>query len=234
MISICIATYNGEEFILNQLQSILSQIKPNDEIIISDDGSVDSTLKIIEEIADNRIKVFKNKNRNGPIGNFENALKNSSGEVIFLSDQDDEWLSGKLESHLNMHKEYDLVISDAIIVNNSNNITKSSYFLERNSRSGILHNLKKNCYIGCCMSFNRKILNYSIPFPSKIHMHDWWIGIVAEAFGNVYFLNEPFLKYRRHTNNASPNLGESNYSVLKRIQNRINIILPLIYLKLKS
>lgn len=234
MISVCIATYNGEEFILKQIQSILSQIKSNDEIIISDDGSVDSTLKIIEEIADDRIKVFKNENINGPIGNFENALRNSSGEIIFLSDQDDEWLPGKLESHLNMHKEYDLVISDAIIVNKINNVTKSSYFLERNSKSGILHNLKKNCYIGCCMSFNRKILNYSIPFPAKIHMHDWWIGIVAEAFGNVYFLNEPFLKYRRHTNNASPNLGESNYSVLKRIQNRINIILPLIYLKLKS
>ena len=96
MNSICIATYNGEKYIKEQLNSILSQINEDDEIIISDDGSQDKTLDVIQEITDSRIVIIKNDSRrHGIIGNFQNALKHANGEYIFLSDQDDVWCKEK-------------------------------------------------------------------------------------------------------------------------------------------
>ena len=96
-ISVCIATYNGERYIREQLDSILSQLSLDDEVIISDDGSKDSTIEIISSYLDSRIKVFKNNGKHGYVGNFENALNHSSGDFIFLSDQDDIWELQKIE-----------------------------------------------------------------------------------------------------------------------------------------
>ena len=92
MISVCIATYNGEHYINQQLKSILSQLSYNDEIIISDDSSNDKTINIIESFNDKRIKLLKYQKYFNPIYNFENTLKNVSGDYIFLSDQDDNFI----------------------------------------------------------------------------------------------------------------------------------------------
>lgn len=95
MISVCMATYNGEEYIKEQLESILCQLGEMDEIIISDDGSTDNTLNIIESYNDSRIKIHINTGKHGFVYNFENALQKAKGEYIFLSDQDDIWLPEK-------------------------------------------------------------------------------------------------------------------------------------------
>ena len=99
MISVCIATYNGEKYIKEQLDSILPQLKKLDEIIISDDKSKDKTLKIIKTLNDSRIKIFTNPKK-GLISNFENAITKSSGDYIFLSDQDDIWHENKIQFYL--------------------------------------------------------------------------------------------------------------------------------------
>src|ERR1700712_112451 len=116
MVSVCMATYNGENYIQAQLDSILKQIAAGDEVVISDDSSSDKTLDIIRSIPDPRIRLFAGNRFRDPIKNFQNCLKLASGDYIFLSDQDDVWLEGKYEKMTQLLLEYDLVISDSIIV----------------------------------------------------------------------------------------------------------------------
>jgi len=221
--SVCMATFNGEKYIHNQLKSILDQLQAFDEVIISDDGSTDDTIGIIKSFSDVRIKIFFNENKKGPVGNFENAILQASGDYIFLADQDDVWFDGKIDKHLLLHKSYDLVVSDAVVVNEDQEILFDSFFKARGSKAGLFKNLVRNSFLGCCMSFNREIANYSLPFPSGIHMHDWWIGLVAELKGRVIFCDDKLMSYVRHDNNASPTLGNSGYSALKRMKNRLTL-----------
>lgn len=117
MISVCIATYNGEKYIKEQLLSILPQLGKKDEVIISDDHSTDNTLDIVKGLNDNRIKIVMNNREKGYTSNFENALSYAIGDYIFLSDQDDIWMSNKVDYCIAELKEYDLVVSDAILIN---------------------------------------------------------------------------------------------------------------------
>ena len=105
MISVCIATYNGEKYLRKQLDSILNQLEYNDEVIISDDGSSDETLNIISSYNDKRIHVFHNKGEHGVVKNFENGLNHVLGDYIFLCDQDDIWKSNKVQVVLNELKD---------------------------------------------------------------------------------------------------------------------------------
>ena len=222
MISVCIATYNGEKYIYQQIKSILNQLESNDEIIISDDLSSDNTIKEINKFNDPRIKVFINTSCKGVIKNFENAIKHSSGEYIFLSDQDDIWIENKTSKFLFLLTKYDLVISDNTIVNENLEPIKQSFF-NHNFSSKIFKNIWRNNYIGCCMAFKRDLLNYIIPFPSSI-MHDVWIGIIAKYYGSVYYLDEPLILYRRHNNNTSTCGEKSKNSITKKLSYRICLI----------
>lgn len=125
MISVCIATYNGERFIREQISSIINQLGNEDEIIISDNGSTDSTIDIIKEIDDKRIKLIKGPKKKSPTSNFENALMHAKGEYIFLSDQDDVWKDNKISICMQYLKHYDCVISDAEMVDENLNIIEN-------------------------------------------------------------------------------------------------------------
>jgi len=229
------ASYNGGEAITIQIDSILKQLSHDDELIISDDGSTDETITNIKHFKDDRIKLFHNtSSKKGPTGNFEHALKQAKGDFIFLSDQDDIWIEGRVKKHMELSHQYDLIISDAIVINELGEVIYDSFFAQRRSKSGLINNLIRNSYIGCCMSFKKELLAKVLPFPDKIHMHDWWIGLVAEVYGKVNFCDEKFLKYIRHENNASPTLQNSNYSFLKRLNNRLNLIGGLINLYFRS
>ena len=112
MISVCMATYNGEKYIREQVESILCQLGPEDEIVISDDGSKDHTIQMVDSL-DKRIKVFLNEGKHGVVPNFENALKHSSGDYIFFSDQDDIWSPDKVERCLHALEDSDLVVHNS-------------------------------------------------------------------------------------------------------------------------
>ncbi len=226
-VSVCMATFNGEQFIERQLRSILQQLRSRDELIISDDGSTDNTEAIITGIRDSRIRVCKNQGRKGPVGNFENALREASGKFIVLSDQDDVWLPGKMDAVLYALKQADLVLTDCRVVNRHHEILWPSFFKHRGSAPGFLRNLLKNSYVGCCMAFRREVLLYALPFPKHIHMHDWWIGLLVEAKGRIVFLHEPMIEYVRHGSNASPT-GETSYSVYRQFVNRLMLLLNLV------
>ncbi|MCU7800086.1 MAG: glycosyltransferase family 2 protein [gamma proteobacterium symbiont of Lucinoma myriamae] len=228
MISICMVTYNGEKFINKQLDSILSQMDCNDELIVSDDSSTDKTIAIIKSYNDKRIKILENQKFQSPVFNFENALKYADGEYIFLADQDDIWLPGKVKKIKKYLRKYDLVLSDANIVDADGEIIGHSFYKINNSRSGFINNMIKNSYLGCTMAFNRKILKKSLPFPGDLPMHDWWIGLVGEIYGKTHFIDEPLISYRRHNDNASPTSEKSQYSFKKKIHFRIILIKNLI------
>ena len=219
-LSVCMASYNGDRFIAKQIFSILQQLGDSDEMIISDDHSTDDTVNIIKSYADPRIKFFPNIGLKGPKGNFQNALSHANGEYIFLSDQDDVWLPGKVDKVVELLNMYDLVLTDCIVVDKDDKVIHPSFFRLRNSHPGLLYNLYKNSYVGCCMAFRVNILSYALPIPEAIHMHDWWIGLLAEVHGRVYFCPEPLIHYVRHDNNASPT-GEKGYNYTKRLVNRL-------------
>ena len=228
MVSVCIATYNGEKFIETQLRSILSQLDEHDEVIISDDCSTDRTTSIVRSLNDSRVTLLEVEYRDLK-KNFENALLNASGDVIFLADQDDAWHPAKVRRTNELLKQYDLVVTDADIINEEGILINSSLFSILKSGKGILKNILKNTYVGCCMAFNRKVLDKALPFPRSVPMHDMWIGMIGEVFGTSYFLNEPLVHYRRHSSNVSLTAGESAYSVLSKIRFRWNLVTDLLW-----
>ena len=169
MISVCIATYNGERYIRQQIESIVCQLNVDDEIIVSDDGSTDGTLDIVKGIGDKRIKIIEGPGRKSPILNFECALKASKGDFIFLSDQDDVWKPDKVEICMKWLKTYHCVVSDAEVTDNRLKPLYPSLYAIIQVRQGRIYNtVWKNGYTGCCMAFRHNILEASLPFPKNI------------------------------------------------------------------
>lgn len=203
-ISVALAAYNGEKYITEQLNSILPQLGLEDEIIISDDGTSDRTLEIIAGFSSAQIKVFQNPGK-GVISNVENAIRHTSGDIIFLCDQDDVWLPNKVSitKKYFLESEASLVVSDAFVVNESMEVLEDSFFKLMNSGSGFIKNFLKNTFHGCCMAFKKELKDVILPFPESIPMHDSWIGLMAELRGKVLFIPEKLIYYRRHGDNAT-------------------------------
>jgi len=222
--SVCMATYNGEKYIKEQLDSILSQLSENDEIIVSDDSSTDKTVEIIKMYDNKKIKLFEDQKFENPIFNFENALKHTSGDVIVLADQDDVWKPNKIEMIKKYMRKYDLIVSDADIIDEKGNILHESFYKLNHSKAGFLKNIIRNSYLGCTMAFNRKILDKSLPFPKDLPMHDWWIGLIGELYGQTFFIEDKLISYRRHSSNASPTGRKSPYRIFQKLNFRVTIV----------
>lgn len=233
-ISVCIATYNGSNYIREQINSILYQLSPDDEIIISDDNSSDRTIDIIKEINDDRITLISNQYTHSATYNFENALKNATGDYIFLSDQDDVWMPEKLATMISYLKNYDLVISDCIVVDSDVKVINDSYFALVNSHKGFFKNIVKNSYLGCCMAFNRHVLQKSLPFPRNLVAHDIWIGLISEIYGNVTFIDTKLIHYRRHGTNLSFASMKSSNSCIYKVKYRIVLFFQIIFKLVKN
>jgi glycosyltransferase involved in cell wall biosynthesis len=221
MISVCIATYNGSSYIEEQLNSILRQLADDDEVVISDDGSDDGTAQIIDAIADKRIRWAGRGGRMGVVKNFERALADARGELVFLSDQDDVWLPGKVAKCCEALQDNILVVTDCRVVDKQLKELVPSFFCLRNSGQGFLRNLYRNGFLGCCMAFRRELLEYALPIPAKAPMHDMWLGLIAEIRGEVFFLPEPLSLYRRHGQNASPTAEKSRFSLFQQLKFRV-------------
>lgn len=236
MISVCIATYNGEKFIRQQLCSILGQIGADDEIIISDDGSSDKTLNVIKSLCDKRISIIEGPKKKSPVQNFENALKKAKGDYIFLADQDDVWKDNKVEVCMAWLNDYECVVSDAEMTDEKLYVIEKSYFKVHDTRPGKIYNtLIKNGYMGCCMAFTRKVLEASLPFPKDIPLHDIWIGNVAAYKYNVKFIDDKLVMFRCHENNSSFTARKkSGYSIFRMFLIRWTVIKNLLTKILKK
>ncbi len=228
MISICMATYNGAKYIKEQVDSIIPQLAPGDELIVSDDGSTDSTIAILNSYNDPRIKIFHNTKSKGVVGNFENALSRASGEYLFLSDQDDVWCDNKVLVCMQALKRCDLVLHDANIFKSSKTEINSFYAMNKSGR-GYFRNMYKNSYIGCCMAFRRRLLSAIIPFPRGCVAHDLYIGLLAERRFTVEHIEDVLMHYRRHDSNASPTTEKSGIPLWFRVKYRIDMFINTFY-----
>lgn len=228
-VSVAMATYNGEKYIKEQLDSILTNLNNDDELIISDDSSSDDTIKIIKNYQkkDKRIKLFKGPGA-GVKQNFANAISKCKGKYIFLSDQDDVWLENKVKKILDVFEKEKclVVVHNNNIVDGNLNPLGQTFFEFRNSGSGTLKNIWKNTYIGCCMAFDSDLKDKILPIPNNIEMHDQWIGLIGEKYGKSIFINDCLIKYRRHGENVSQ---FKHHPLNKMIKNRIKFIME--YLK---
>lgn len=226
MISVCIATYNSSKYILEQIDSILPQLGKDDEIIISDDGSKDDTIQKIKSIGDDRIHIHSNEGVHGYTPNFENALKHAVGDYIFLSDHDDKWMSNKVEVCMRWLRDYDYVVSDAIVTNEKFDTLYPSYFEHRVVYSSWWGNLFRFGYLGCLHAFKREILKKGIPFPTnyKYSTHDNWLFMIGISFFRVKVINQPLIYYRRHSDTASDGGNNEHKPLTFRIAYRLYIL----------
>lgn len=234
MISVCMATYNGELYIEEQINSILVQLLNTDELIISDDGSIDRTIEIIKSFNDDRIKLLIN-NSKCYTKNFENALSKAKGDYIFLSDQDDVWLPNKVKVTLEYLKNYDFVVNDATVVNEKLKILYKSRNKKFKIRKGFLNNFIKSYYLGCCMAFNKKVLEAALPFPknNSLCLHDTWISLLSEKYFRTYIIEEPLIYYRRHDNNVSNGAEKWSNSILNILKIRLYLFYSILRRKSK-
>ena len=218
------ATKNGGKYLGQQLESILPQLGSTDELIITDDCSIDGTIKIIESFNDSRITLRENNTPAGISATFELSLMLSKGDHIFLADQDDVWLPQKTQIMTRHLRDSDLVISDCLLVDHMLVPGERSFHSINNSGKGLFRNLVSNSYMGCCMAFNRALMKRATPFPKDIPLHDFWIGLIGEMYFRVKFIPDVLIYHRRHATNASTNGELSKTSLSRKMVNRYRLI----------
>ena len=221
-ISVLLPAYLGERYLPAQLDSILPQMGPSDELIISDDSPPDkpATWALAEQYAakDRRVKVLRGPGR-GVIRNVEFLLGQAKGEYIFLSDQDDVWLPRKLEKARSaLEAGALLAMHDATLTDADLHPTGRTLFEERGAGAGTAKNILRNGYTGCCMAFRREFLAYALPFPKHIPMHDQWLGLLAERHGEVVWITEPLLLHRRHESAQTIRGGSAAQKIKWRLE----------------
>lgn len=207
------ATYNGGRYLREQLDSLLVQTMPFEELIICDDGSSDNTVSIICEYAsrDKRIRLHQNREHIGFKANFEQAIRLCSCDFIALCDQDDIWMPEHIEVLYKSIGGRMLVCGDAVLVD-------SDGISDGRTLSGIKNFRKapddcksifrfiayyQNAFQGASMMLHRKFLSIALPIPGDVRFHDVWFAHVACLFGSFRFVNKPITQWRIHDNNTS-------------------------------
>ena len=209
-VSVAMAVYNGEKYVRDQIISILRQLRKDDELIISYDESSDNSLSILTEFArsDRRVKIYNNPYKSGVVKNFQNAVEHCSGDIIFLSDQDDVWLPNKVDRVLCEFEDSHVavVIHDSKLTDSDLNIKFDSTFKLRGGvRTSFLGNIYRLSYIGCCMAFRGFYKELVVPFPTIYRSHDWWIGsLLSCGRTKIKAIDEALILHRDHANNVTP------------------------------
>lgn len=230
MSKICIimATYNGEKYLEEQIDSILNNSFKDITLHIQDDGSTDRTTEIIDSYArkyPDRVTGHRNTTNKGVIRNFLEAVSDLEGDYYMFCDQDDVWLPSKIEKTLSTIVESEkqlatdtpvVVFGDATVVNQ--NLVETAPSFQRQSGYDISaidlpHLMMENKLIGCTIMFNKALRNKLCdkPLPDTIRMHDWWIALLGAALGKVVYLDEPLLLYRQHEKNVVGNITRKSY-----------------------
>lgn len=223
-VDIVLASYNGEKFISEFIESLFQQTYQNWKLIVSDDGSQDKTVEVIDHYIslDGRIVLVNQIPQKGVINNFNRALSFVESDYIMFADQDDVWLPSKLEESINYFKVVEstegkhiplLLFSDLILVDESLNLIAASFYKYRNlnplNNTSFKYLLWCSSLYGCTVLFNRALLKIVKNIDDRVMMHDQIFGLFASLFGKVVFLDEPTVLYRQHDANVIGGLNRT-------------------------
>lgn len=208
-VSVCMATYNGQEYVAEQIQSILSQLSPQDELIIVDDASKDSTLDVVRRLEDPRIVLLPSAENKGYVASFEKAVSASRGEYIMLSDQDDIWLPGRVETLVDALQAKDFAASNFTVFGGPANRYHKVQLKESDSGRWVANLVTTwigiRPYYGCTMAFRAAAKKQILPFPEFLtETHDQWIAIVANLNRSMAHVAAPTVARRLHDENTTP------------------------------
>lgn len=217
--SVCLASYRGSRYIREQLDSILAQLGPDDEVVIVDDASPDDTVAQIRTYNDHRIRLIEAKANQGYVKSFEQAALASNGEFILLADQDDVWVPGRLEVMLSALESADVVASNFDVLGNGPrpNIRRLRSKDSRRHWANLLGVLVGyRAYYGCCMGFRRGVLPVFTPVPGYLNeSHDLWLAICGNLARSIQHLDDSTLLRRIHEDNATPRSWRSLSLILR-------------------
>ena len=203
-VSIAMATFNGGQYLQEQLDSFVNQTRLPEELIITDDCSTDKTIAIIKkfsEIAPFPVFFYQNDKTLGYAGNFNRALSLTSGDIVFLSDQDDVWFPEKIERITELAQS-----SSALVIMNDAALTDANLNDTRLTKIGQIRSggLNDSAFVmGCCAAVKRDLLTLCLPILEGYRAHDVWIVRIAEGMGRKYVFNDVLQYYRRHGKNSS-------------------------------
>lgn len=226
-IDILMATYNSAEYVISQLQSIMEQTYPHFRITIRDDSSLDHTVKLIEDFKSrypDKIHLIKGNENLGALGNFATLLNGAQADYIMFSDADDIWLPNKIEESLALMQKNEslygkemplLVHTDLAVADRNLQILNNSFWdyskLKPERANSLNRLLAHNVITGCTMMINKFLLQLVKSIPKEAVMHDWWIGLVAAAFGRIDYLAKSTVLYRQHGKN---DIGAKNWKAI--------------------
>ena len=236
MVSVALPVYHGAQYLPEQLNSILTQLEPQDEVIIAYQASEDGSLELIRQFQerDSRVKLFFNSER-GITANFNLAIQQCRGDYIFLSDQDDVWLPEKRQKMLDCFQRTgaDLIHHNAVHTAEDLTPQEKTFFEIYPIGPGKWHNIKKPRMSGCCMAFTRKMKQNILPLP-EIWGYDQWIAVVAEFTGKISYLEDVLLLHRLHGDNSTTSTRK--LSVVLRCRSRllVHLFLRLMRIRLKD
>ena len=234
MISIAMTTYNGEKYLREQIDSILSQIYSDFELIICDDCSSDDTRKILSEYAkkDKRVKVFFNKNNLGFKKNFEKAINLCTGDFIALSDQDDIWFANHLKILLENLKDFSMSVGNAVLVDSFGkelgqllNQNEGLYILPSDKQKLIYRIiLGGNCFQGASSLFRASFIKKVLPIPNDVLYHDAWFAACATMDRGISYTFTPITYYRQHGNNVTAKVHSIKQNWLEKCKSLFSIL----------
>lgn len=219
-ISVCIATYNGQQYISNQLQSISRQLGQDDEIIVVDDHSTDRTADIVRSVDDPRIKLFEHSKNLGYVKTFEDAISKATNDIIMLSDQDDVWAEGRVTALAQALKHCECAVGNFDVFGSEPNWFHQRD-LDSSSSSNNLSNIIKTLigvqpYYGCTMAFRSSFCKMLLPFPSWLtETHDQWIAICANMCHSIAHVDSVVTHRRLHSMNTTPKQTRPLHVILK-------------------
>jgi len=218
LVSIALCTYNGEKYLVEQLDSIVNQTYSNLEVIVVDDCSSDRTLNILQSYSKkvSYVKIHKNAVNLGYIKNFEKAINMCTGEFIALADQDDIWDLNKIAMQVNEIGDHTLIYHDSEFIDEHGTSLKRRISDVRRFYSGddSRYFLFENCVSGHTILFNKRLIPFLDDFKSEI-FHDWWLAYVATNIGSISFINQPLVNYRQH-NNATTDILRAKRGVSEK------------------
>jgi len=226
-VSVVMAAYNGEQYLKEQLDSVLCQLGNNDELIVSDDGSADGTIEIIKKYQQQYpIIQLIDGPHTGVADNFTNAIRHSTGDIIFICDQDDLWDENKIrivKRVVEKNPNINVVMHDAGFCDEYGEPTGYKNIFElRKAKHGVLRNLIYSTYFGCCTAVRRDYMIRLLPLPNYA-LYDQYIGLCAESDHCSYFLKKALIQHREHRDNWSGHQSlSSQINIRKNLLKSLN------------